>query len=146
MNWKVKHQNAKGTGAMMEMAYDPAPIDGIEGCLYIGLSPQCNFVFDMSEKIRYKLTPVEAAEILQVLRGECESIRDGKGLYYRSNGMSVKLQFRHVIEPVCGYSLELYESMERVRAYRIFLSYPEALVMSYAIEHALVPMVFGIPK
>lgn len=142
MNWEVKHQNAKGTGAMMEMAYRPAT-DGVEGCLYIGLSPQCNSVFDMSEKIRYKLTPIEAAEILQVLRGECESIRDGKGLCYRSDGISVRLQFRHVIEPVLGYSLELYESMERERTCSIFLSYSEALVMSYAIEHALAPMVFG---
>ena len=145
MNWEVKHQNAKGTGAMLEMAYRPAA-DGVEGCLYIGLSPQYKSVFDMSEKIRYKLTPVEAAEILQVLRGECESIRDGKGLYYKSNGMAVRLQFRHVIEPVCGYSLELYEAIERERTCHIFLSYPEALVMSYAIEHALTPMVFGIPK
>lgn len=145
MNWEVKHQNAKGTGAMMEMAYRPA-VDSVEGCLYIGLSPQCNSVFDMSEKIRYKLTPVEAAEVLQVLRGECESIRDGKGLYYRLNGMAVRLQFRHVVEPVLGYSLELYEAMERARSCRIFLSYSEALVMSYAIEHALAPMIFGIPK
>lgn len=142
MNWEVKHLNAKGTGAMMEMAYRPAT-DGVEGCLYIGMSPQCNSVFDMSEKIRYKLTPVEAAEVLQVLRGECESIQDGRGLYYRSDGMTVRLQFRHVIEPVLGYSLELYEAMERERTCRIFLSCPEALVMSYAIEHALAPMVFG---
>ena len=142
MNWEVKHRNAKGTGARMEMAYRPAT-DGAEGCLYIGLSPQCNSVFDMSEKIRYKLTPVEAAEVLQVLRGECESIQDGKGLLYRSDGMAVRLQFRHVIEPVLGYSLELYESTERERTCRIFLSCSEALVMSYAIEHALAPMVFG---
>lgn len=142
MNWEVKHRNAKGTGAMMEMAYRPST-DGVEGCLYIGLSPQCNSVFDMSEKIRYKLTPVEAAEVLQVLRGECESIRDGKGIYYRSDGMAIRLQFRHIIEPVLGYSLELYEEMERARTCRIFLSYPEALVMSCAIEHALAPMVFG---
>ena len=142
MNWEVKHRNAKGTGAMMEMAYRPAT-DGVEGCLYIGLSPQCNSVFDMSEKIRYKLTPVEAAEVLQVLRGECESIQDGGGLYYRSDGMAVRLQFRHVVEPVLGYSLELYEEMERARTCRIFLSYSEALVMSCAIEHALAPMVFG---
>lgn len=145
MNWEVKHQNAKGTGAMMEMAYKPAA-DGVEGCMYIGLSPQCNSVFDMSEKIRYKLTPVEAAEILRILRGECESIRDGKWLCHRSEGMAVGLQFRHVVEPTCGYSLELYESMERDRTCRIFLSYPEAMVMSCAIEHALAPMVFGIPK
>lgn len=142
MNWEVKHSNAKGTGAMMEMAYRPAT-DGVEGCLYIGLSPQCNSVFDMSEKIRYKLTPAEAAEVLQVLKGEREAIQDGKGLYYRTDGVTVRLQFRHVIEPVLGYSLELYEAMERERTCRIFLSYPEALVMSYAIEHALAPMVFG---
>ena len=86
-----------------------------------------------------------------MLRGETESIDEGKGLFHRYADKCQVIKFRHMIEPVCGYSLEVCEKISRDNGLhtientaRIFLSNAEALGLSLAIEHSLAAIAFGV--
>jgi hypothetical protein len=86
-----------------------------------------------------------------VLRGETESIDEGKGLFHRYADKYQAIRFRHMIEPVCGYSLEVCETptdaneQTSERSARIFFFSSEALGLSLAIEHSFAAIAFGVP-
>ena len=83
-----------------------------------------------------------------MFRGECESIEDGKGLYHRTARFYTRIVLRHMIEPLAGYSLELYrtsnDGKDESNA-RIILSDAEALGLGLAIENSFGVISFGIP-
>lgn len=138
--------NGKGTGAKARFATET---DG--GLLSIELTPQKTVAslsdgttrsfptFDTTRKSRITLQALDLAEMLMVLRGERESIADGKGIYVIKQGVTCCLQFSHVIEPRCGYNLTVATSFADGIAYRnsIFLGMSEALFLSLAIEGLL---------
>jgi hypothetical protein len=106
--------------------------------------------FDWDNALKVKLDFTDLAKVLQVLRGETESIEDGKGLFHRYADKYQLIKFRHIIEPVCGYSLEVSETSTDAdaqtsdrKAY-IFLSSAEALGLSLAIEHSFAAIAFGV--
>ena len=104
--------------------------------------------FDWENLICVKLAFNDLCQILQVLRGECESIEGGRGLYHRTAKATTKIVFRHMIEPTAGYSLEIYRTPaaggEETRAHLLF-SPVEALGLCESIAGSLYLVSFGIP-
>ena len=156
------HANGKGTGSAIKMELYPARIgDPDSGAIYATIAPQSTFGdlgsmspvyprFDWGNAIKVRLDFTDLAKILQVLLGETESINEGKGLFYRYADKCQVIKFRHMIEPVCGYSLEASEASTDADAQtsernaRIFLPSAEALGISLAIEHSFAAVAFGV--
>ena len=106
--------------------------------------------FDWDNALKVKLDFTDLAKVLQVLRGETESIDDGKGLFHRYDDKCQVIKFRHMIEPTMGYFMEVYETSTgdgehaNERRTYIFLSTAEALGLSLAIEHSFAAITFGL--
>lgn len=146
------HANGKGTGSAMKLELYPARVGDLDsGAIYATIAPQSTLGdrrstppnyprFDWGNAIKVKLDFTDLAKVLQVLRGGTESINDGKGLLHPYPDKCQTIRFRHMIEPVCGYSLEAYETFTgdgehaNERRAHIFLSTAEALGLSLAIE------------
>ena len=158
-NLCLYHANAKGTGSAIKMNLHPAH-DNTDGCIMLTianqmtvgnrLAPQPTFAtFDWDNAICVKLDFGDLTQLLQVMRGECESVSDGKGLYHRSHQAATSVRFSHRLEPVPGYLLEICrkpiggEGDER-RACFAF-SPAEALGVCEAVTGALSIVAFGIP-
>ena len=154
------HPSAKGTGCALKLELHPAHGD-TDGCIMMTLAGQktvgsafggpTKFAsFDWEHKITVKLDFSDICMMLQVFRGECETIADGKGLYHTSPAGSTKIVLRHVIEPRLGYMLEAYRnapgsSGEGLSA-RIMLTTAEAYGIATSFEHSIGIICFGIPK
>jgi len=153
------HPNAKGTGCALQMEVVPAEC-GREGAIMATFANQSSVGdmrgeipryprFDWENRIVVKLGFMDLSGILQVLRGECESIGGGKGLYHRFGGLSTRIVFRHALEPFTGYSFEVYRSSsggsaEEVRAH--FLVTPcEATGLERSISGSMAVVCFGVP-
>lgn len=155
------HANAKGTGAKAEMTLHPAHVsaDGftIEGCIMLKISNQIVSdeavagvilpKFDDADPVIVKLCFNDICEILRVLRGEVESICDGKGLYHCSAVCSTVIRFRHMIEPCAGYVLEVDRRKNDgdARNVRITFTSAEALGIYEAFTTSIGRLVFGDP-
>jgi hypothetical protein len=156
------HANGKGTGSAMKMELYPLKIGNLDsGAIYATIARQSSLgdrrstppiypSFDWDNALKVKLDFTDLAKALQVLRGETESIDDGKGLFHRYADKCQVIKFRHMIEPVCGYSLEVHETFiddkhVNESTERIFLSNAEALGLSLAIEHSFAAIAFGDP-
>ena len=152
------HANPKGTGCATTMELHPAHDDS-DGCIMLSVANQMTVGnrmgpnptfprFDWENKICVKLDFNDLCAMLQVLRGECETINGDHGLYHRTSKASTKIQLRHLVDPVSGYSLELYKTPsgggEETRAH-ILLSSSEALGLCESIAGAMYLVSFGIP-
>ena len=95
-----------------------------------------HFLRDDGKGASVALNPVSLAKMVQVFRGECESIDDGRGL--RDCGKRFCLS--HMIDPN-GYKI----SVERDGGdrYVVFLDMAEALVLCLVIEHSMPFFLFG---
>ena len=102
---------------------------------------------DWEGAITVKLDFTDISKMLQVFRGECESIEDGRGLFHKSTRGTTKITLRHIVEPINGYILEVYRktSDSEDSNARIFLSPYEALGLATAIESSMGVICFGIP-
>ena len=153
------HPNGKGTGSALQLELHPAHED-TEGSVFLTMAPQRTIgmrtaddtvhpTFDWRNAVCLKLDLMDLAQILQVLRGVQESLADGKGLFHRSQKATTRIAMRHLVEPVQGYSLELYRTPaaagESESSARIVLSNSEALGLSRIIESALFYVSFGLP-
>ena len=156
------HANGKGTGSAMKMELYPARVgDPDSGAIYATIARQSSLgdrrstppiypSFDWDNALKVKLDFTDLAKVLQVLRGETESIDDGRGLFHRYNDKRQKISFRHLVEPIVGYSMEVMESSNKdentyiERKIHFFLSTAEALGLSFAIEHSFAAIAFGI--
>ncbi len=154
------HPNGKGTGGALAVELCPAQAQN-DGCMLVSLAnqsaigdrrgPEPMFArFDWENSLGVKLDFNDLCKILQVLRGECEAVEDGKGLYHRSVKATTRIVFRHLLEPVAGYSVEVYRSLlgegeGEVRA-RILLTSAEALGLCEAIAGSMAAICFGVPR
>lgn len=151
------HPNGKGTGCALELALHPAH-DDTDGSIMARFAPQLTVGdrtgetpvfprFDWEHAMTVKLGFDDLCKILQVLRGECESIDDGRGLYHRSAKATTRIVFRHLIDPVPGYSFELYRSPVSGEESRVhFMFKPaEALGLCESISGVLSVICFGVP-
>ena len=157
------HANGKGTGSAMKMELYPARVgDPDSGAIYATIAPQSTFGdltstppiyprFDWGNAIKVRLDFTDLAMLLQVLLGETESIDDGHGLFHSYNDRRQRISFRHLVEPIVGYSMEVMESSDKdentyvERKIHFFLSTAEALGLSFAIEHSFAAIAFGVP-
>ena len=152
------HATPKGTGCAATLELHPAH-DDTDGCIMMTVANQMTIGnrmgpnpkfprFDWENKICVKLDFNDLCAMLQVLRGECESINDDHGLYHRTAKAATKIQLRHQVDPVSGYSLELYKTPagggEESHAH-LLLSSAEALGLCESIAGAMYLVSFGIP-
>ena len=152
--WTMYHPNGKGTGSALRLELHPAH-GQTNGSIFATLVPQKAFIgdgttyaeFDTEKEIRLKLDYRDLTEILQVLRGYCESIADGKGLFHRTTTANMVIKFEHRIEPVCGYMLDVARNQNGGEIERVsfFMRQTEALALSEVIANALLYVTMGIP-
>ena len=153
------HPNPKGTGSAVQMRLHPAH-DYTDGCVMLKISnqmtvgnpmgPNPTFAkFDWENAMTVKLDFSDLTQMLQVLRGECESINAEKGLYHRSPLGQTNIRLRHVVEPTPGYLLEVYRSARNGQGTdgrAVILFKPaEALGICEALAGSLYLVAFGIP-
>lgn len=152
------HPNGKGTGCALEMELNPAH-DRTDGSIMMRLANQMTVGdrrgpnptyprFDWEGAATVKLDFSDLCKMLQVFRGECESIDDGHGIFHASPRATTKIILRHLIEPVSGYSLEIYRVPRNggdESRMHIILNPTEALGLSEAISGSLSIVCFGIP-
>jgi len=158
--FSIYHPNGKGTGCALKMELHPAH-DDHDGCIMMCVAPQKTVgdmrgavrkfpTFDWENRICVKLDFADICKILQVLRGECESLEDGKGLYHRSARYTTRIVLRHLIEPVQGYSLEVYRdtagSQDESCSAHLVLNTWEALGVGMSFENSIGVICFGIPR
>lgn len=153
------HANLKGTGSAVKMNLHPAH-DNTDGCIMLSIANQRTVgdrngptptfsTFDWEGAIHVKLDFGDLTQMLQVFRGECESINDGKGLYHRSSKGATSIRLAHLIEPVSGYMLDVCrklngDSDDGTRA-RMMFGAAEALGLQEAIAGSMYLIGFGIP-
>ena len=152
------HPTPKGTGCAATLELHPAH-DDTDGSIMLcaanqmtignRMGPNPTFPhFDWENRICVKLDFNDLCAMLQVLRGECETINGDHGLYHRTAKATTKIQLRHLVDPVSGYSLELYKTPagggEETRAH-LLLSPAEALGLCESIAGAMYLVGFGIP-
>lgn len=147
---KLYHPTSKGTGCAIGLELHPATAEQ-EGSIILEMAHQRTVngkdsEFDWSDTVCVRLGFNELTKILQVFRGECESIDGGKGLYFREPSVK-RLVLDYRIEPVCGYSLEVFEEPVggAERWFAILLTNAEALGICEAIVGAMVWVAFGDP-
>jgi len=157
-NLSFYHPNPKGTGCALKMNLHPAH-DDEGGCIMVRMANQVsaaaqregkiNFArFDWENSICVKLDFNDLCKVLQVLRGECESIENGKGLYHRSRLASTRIVLRHLLEPIAGYSLEFYRTTTGASDSthsHILINCAEALGLCEAISGSMSVIGFGLP-
>lgn len=150
------HANAKGTGSAMKLSLHPAR-GNKDGCIMLTMARQRTTgngqipyaTFSWESRLTVKLDFQDLSKIVQVFRGECESIEEGRGLYHTTAGFSTRIVLRHIVEPFSCWSLELYRSAKGRKAddasARIVLSPNEALGLCLAIENSFGLLCFGAP-
>ena len=152
------HASPKGTECAATLELHPAH-DDVDGSIWLcaanqmtignRMGPNPTFPrFDWENRICVKLDFNDLCAMLQVFRGECESINGDHGLYHRTAKATTKIRLRHLVDPVSGYSLELYKTPagggEESRAH-LLLSSAEALGLCESIAGAMYLVSFGIP-
>lgn len=158
--FSVYHPNGKCTGCALKMELLPAHGD-TDGCIMMSLAAQKTVgdlrgaikkfpTFDWEKRICVKLDFADICKILQVFRGECETLEDGKGLYHRSARFTTRIVLRHLTEPVQGYSLEVYRDRsglsDESQSVHLVMNTWEALGVSLAFENSIGVICFGIPR
>lgn len=152
------HANPKGTGGAVALDLHPAH-DDVDGSIMMRIANQMTIGnrlgpnpvfprFDWENAISVKLGFDDLCQFLQVFRGECESAGDGRGLIHVTARATTNIKLRHLVDPVTGYSLEVYRTMrsngEESRAH-ILLSPTEAIGLCESIAGSMSVISFGIP-
>ena len=152
------HATAKGTGCAMKLTLHPAH-DDTDGCIMLKMANQLTVgdrrgpnptypKFDWESALTVKLDFSDLSQMLQVFRGECESLNEGRGLFHATSAFTTRIVLRHGVDPVSCYSIELYRSSrggQEESHTHIVLSSAEALGLSLAVESSFGVISFGIP-
>ena len=152
------HPTPKGTGGAAEWELHPAH-DRTDGSIMLRVANQMTVGnrmgpnptfprFDWENAITVKLNFTDLCAFLQVFRGECEEVNGEHGLVHRSPSGLTRIRLRHLVEPIAGYSLEIYKTPagggDGMHA-RIFMGPAEALGLCEAIAGSMYLVSFGIP-
>ena len=148
--------NAKGTGSAMKMELHPAH-GQTDGSIMVTLANQMTIGdrrgpnptfphFDWENAICVKLDFSDLSKMLQVFRGECESIEEGRGLVHRSPKGLTYIKLAHQVDPIPGYTLDvnLCDGVVIVEQRTIMLMPYEALGLVAAIESSFGAICFGM--
>ena len=152
------HPNAKGTGCAMVMKLRPADATQ-DGFIVVSFANQLTVgnltgdnptypTFDWENSVDFVLDFNDLCAILQVLRGETESIHEGRCIFHKYKECCQRIQLRHVIEPVCGYSFEVFETPangDEEKRVHMLLSPAESLGILESIAGSMYLIAFGSP-
>lgn len=137
------HPNGRGTGTAMHCAVIPAQ-GGMSGRVDIHIDPQETMEakdrFRWGEGPHFQLDLLGVEEVLMVLRGYQESIRDGKGLFLRKGEKAGSLNFDHVVEPTPGYILTIANRVTpdgETKRLSFHFGVTEGLAFGTALESAM---------
>lgn len=151
--------NPKGTGCALQLEVHPAH-DLTDGSIMARFANQLTVGdrrgpnptyphFDWENALTVKLEFSDLAKMLQVFRGECEALEDGKGLYHRSPKGLTRIGLKHLIEPICGYMFEVSrtssDGQNETRAAHLLIAPHEATGLVAALEGSLSVICFGLP-
>ena len=152
------HPNAKGTGCTVKFEMHPAH-GYVEGSLFATFAAQKTAgqmeggrrilpTFDWENRITVRLSVNEVAAMLEVLRGYCEKMSDGNGLFHRTPKANTVITLEHRLEPSPGFLFAVSRKPVEgtPRRMGLLLSMKEALVLSEALGGAMLYMAFGMPK
>lgn len=152
------HPNARGTGCAMVMALSPA--DSTQnGFIAVSIANQLTVgnptgdnptypTFDWENSVDFVLDFNDLCAILQVLRGETESIHEGRGIFHKYKECCQRIHLRHLIDPVCGYSFEVFETPANggdEKRVHMLLSPAESLGILESIAGSMYLVAFGSP-
>lgn len=149
---KLYHPTSKGTGCAIGLELHPATAEQ-EGSIILEMAHQRTVgeiigksEFDWNDTACVRLGFNELTKVLQVLRGETESVEGERGLMFGDPKVTRRMMLRHVFETCCGYSLEVsrYPEVDGGK-YSILLTNAEALGICEAISAAMVWVAFGDP-
>lgn len=144
------HANGRGTGSAMYVELRPAT--GLSnGYVAVHLAAQTGGespypAFGWDDAIEMRLGLVEVAEVLMVLRGYTESLRDGKGLFSRGRDGLKVLTLEHRVEPAPGYRLAMTRRADAESAperVEFVLTVAEAFALCAALDGAMCRVAFG---
>ena len=151
------HPSPRGTGCAMTLELHPAH-DVTDGSIFLKMANQKPVdnngntptfpTFDWEHPLVAKLSFCDLAMMLQVFRGECESINEGKGLYHRSTTYTEVIQLDHRFDPAMCYQLKIhaiYNGSGEEREAIMHLNNAEALGICEAISSSLALVGFGLP-
>ena len=156
---RLYHPNGKGTGCAMVMKLHPADATQ-DGFIVVSLANQMTVgnmncdnptfpKFDWENRVDVVLDFNDLCAILQVLRGETESVREGRGIFHKYNDCCQKIQMRHLIDPVCGYSFEVFETSANgsdEKRVHMMMSPAESLGICESIAGSMYLVAFGVPR
>ena len=153
--WKIERPNGKGTGGMVRFSLHPANA-GTAGYILMEIAPQSTIGTrgEPSEYAEGKKIPVMLgydviAKIIHVLRGNTESLDDGKGLFLRTDDASFILKMEHRIEPVPRYWMEVKRQKvgeHDMDAVSVCLTCMDATAMESVFSSALLYVTLGVPS
>lgn len=153
------HPNAKGTGCAMVMKLRPADATQ-DGFIVVSFANQMTVGnpygdnptfprFDWDNRVDVVLDFDDLCAILQVLRGETESIHEGRGIFHKYKECCQRIKLSHVIDPVCGYSFEVFEESkangDEEKRVHMLLSPAESLGILESIAGSMYLIAFGSP-
>ena len=153
------HPNGRGTGCAMVMALSPA--DSTQnGFIAVSIANQMTVgdptgdnptypTFDWENSVDFVLGFDDLCAILQVLRGETESIREGRGIFHKYNECRQTIKFSHIVDPVCGYSFEVFETSANgsdEKRVHMLMSPAESLGICESIAGSMYLIAFGVPR
>ena len=146
------HPNGKGTGCAMVIKLRPADATQ-DGFIVVSFANQLTVgnptgdnptfpKFDWDNRVDVVLDFNDLCAILQVLRGETESFHEYKECCQR-------IHLRHLIDPVCGYSFEVFEESKanggEEKRVHMLLSPAESLGILESIAGSMYLIAFGSP-
>ena len=153
------HPNGKGTGCAMVMKLRPADA-AQDGFIVVSFANQMTVgnptgdnptfpKFDWEKRVDVVLDFNDLCAILQVLRGETESVREGRGIFHKYRECFQTIKFSHVIEPVCGYLFDVFETSANggdEKRVHMLLSPAESLGICESIAGSMYLIAFGSPS
>lgn len=136
----IIHPNGRGIGSRLSLEVSPSLITE-DGYIRMGIFDQKGIdPIRFGDPIEVRLHFATLCKMLQVFRGERESLEDGRGVVIRGNGVATRVQMEHLIDPVCGYRIEV----ERYDiTHRFMLTNAEALGVCTALENVMHLIAFG---
>lgn len=152
------HPNGKGTGCAMAMKLRPADATQ-DGFIVVSFANQMTVgnphgdnptfpKFDWENRVDVVLDFNDLCAILQVLRGETESVCEGRGIFRKYKECCQKIQLYHLVEPVCGYMFEVFDTPANgggEKRVRMLMSPAESLGIYEAISSSMYLIAFGNP-
>ena len=152
------HPNQKGTGSAVRFQLVPTDAEH-DGGIILEIARQKTVggvpSFDWDNKLNFMLGFIDLAKMMQVFRGETESIdplNPDRGIFHITDKHIKEMRLFHRLDPYSGYlmSVRMKEREDNVgdtmQSIDIFFNYAEALGLSCVIETTLGVIAFGVPK